>query len=57
MASREDHRAIAEIVSKVKDLRTRTSLAVDLAAYFKTDNPQFDQRRFYIVCNVREVKK
>jgi hypothetical protein len=54
MASRKDYRAIAEIVSKVPDLQIRGTLAVDLAAYFKADNPMFDQQRFYTVCKVRE---
>jgi hypothetical protein len=54
MASREDYRAIAEIVAKVPDVRTRTTLAVDLAAYFKSNDPTFDHQRFYTVCKVRE---
>ena len=54
MASRKDYRAIAEIVSKVPDARTRRTLAVDLAAYFKSDDPEFDQQRFFTVCNVLE---
>ena len=48
--TRKDYIVIAEIISEVKDIDTRSQLALDFSVKLKQDNPRFDASRFIQAC-------
>jgi len=58
MMTRKDYVATSEILSDYSDVVDDVvlyAIAKDFANYFASDNPRFDEKRFFIACGLKEM--